>query len=62
MLASIHAAAPDLSLSHEIVVADDASTDGTASAAFAAGACVIALGARSPPRAMPSPSLPAPSR
>ena len=45
-IASIHAAARDLALEYEIVVADDASTDATARRAREAGARVVAVSCR----------------
>ena len=45
-LAAIQAAARELSLDYEIVVADDASTDGTAALAAAAGARVVPVAFR----------------
>ena len=42
-LAAIHAAARELGIAYEIVVADDASTDATAELARAAGARVVAV-------------------
>ncbi len=45
-VAAIHRAAEELGIEHEVIVASDASTDGTADAARRAGARVVEVGCR----------------